>query len=173
LFTKWFCKFLYRFEQVVDAVIVECLGQVFVVSRSKHDGARDRAGRKYIERKAIRKLDIHKDDIRLRIMAQPVYALQHAVAGSRYFEAIVNKQQLFHQVLYGGLFVLNDEHFHDFGLKFENGQFDRKKFKVVLNNNIPVGDQLIAVIQVIQSDFGSRRGIVFSFDGVSDHHVIG
>ncbi|WP_431218061.1 hypothetical protein ACQ86N_06255 [Puia sp. P3] len=41
------------FEQVVDAAVFECLGQVFVVGGREYDGAGDLAGLEYVEGKSV------------------------------------------------------------------------------------------------------------------------
>jgi len=59
------------FEQIIDAVHLECLDGIFIIGRCENDGAGDFNKIEYPEGRSVGNVDIHKNQVRLRMSFKP------------------------------------------------------------------------------------------------------
>jgi len=104
------------FFEIVDAIIVEGAGNIFIIGRGKDHGAGDADRFENIEREAVGQLDVHEYEVGLGILVQPSDAFIHAGAAAHDGNGLIYSSQLFHHILVGGLFIFYNKHFHIFSI---------------------------------------------------------
>ena len=87
---------------------LEGLQRILIVCRRKDNRAIDTGVVKNLKRRAIRQMNIHKNDIRCRIGLKPRHTVGHTVEYRNYLHLRINLLQQCRQIAYRGFFILND-----------------------------------------------------------------
>ena len=102
-----------RFQQVVDTVHFEGTQGIFVVSRGEDNGAGDADMIEYFESRTIRQVNIHKNEFRHRVDAEPFDGGIDAVQYGNNFSFRFHFVEQGSQIAYSSFFIFNNNCFHN------------------------------------------------------------